>query len=155
MRRVTQEELDFYNGLAHRINRRLGDPACTLTRSSLASRIGWHRASLCNFLNRIDKTIAAHFLPRIAQTFRLSIEELMGGADISPVAERTSWDPRSDDAASLIEKLREWRGRNLPNLRLHGHLPPMLFPRRGMVANYVNSVFGSGFPTAAERAGMI
>jgi hypothetical protein len=150
MRRVTQDELEFYDGLAHRLNRLLGDPACALTQSSLARRIGWHRASLCNFLNRIDKTIAAHFIPRIAQTLRLSIEELMGGAaTVAP--ERSSWDPRADDAETLIERLREWRDRNLANVRLHGHLPPVLLPRRGMVANYVHSVFDGGFPDAAER----
>jgi hypothetical protein len=149
MRRVTQEELGFYDGLAHRINRSLSDPACTLTQSSLASRIGWHRASLCNFLNRIDKTIAAHFIPRIAQTFRVSIEELMGGAATASPP-RTSWDPRTDDAEILADKLLEWRERNLPNIRLHGHLPPVLLPRRGMVANYVDSVFGRGVPRAAE-----
>src|SRR3954469_25742819 len=115
MRRVTQHELDFYNGLANRINRSLGAPACTLTKSSLACRIGWHRASLCNFLNRIDKTIAAHFIPRIAQAFRLSIEELMGGAK-TVAGDRTSWDPRVDDPEILVDKLREWRDRNLPNI---------------------------------------
>jgi hypothetical protein len=150
MRRVTQSELDFYDAVALRINRCLGDPACTLTQGSLASRIGWHRASLCNFLNRIDKTIAAHFLPRIAQTFRVSVEELMGGVARGE-PERTSWDPRSDDAETLVEKLGQWRERNLPNVRLHGHLPAFLLPRRGMVAGYVDSVFESGSPEAAER----
>src|SRR2546421_11248979 len=113
MRRVTHLELEFYDGLAHRLNRLLGDPACALTQSSLASRIGWHRTSLCNFLNRIDKTIAAHFIPRIAQTFHVSIEELMGGAAATVSTQRTSWDPRTDDAESLGEMLQEWRGRNL------------------------------------------
>ncbi|HMB95041.1 MAG TPA: helix-turn-helix transcriptional regulator, partial [Tepidisphaeraceae bacterium] len=148
MRRVNQQDLDFYDGVASRINRSLGDPACALTQSSLAGRIGWHRASLCNFLNRIDKTIAAHFIPRIAQTFRLSVEELMTGA-LTAAAEKTSWDPRSDDSEILVEKLHEWRQRNLPGIQLHGHLPPVVLPRRGMVANYVDSVFDGGFPQAA------
>jgi hypothetical protein len=39
----------------------------------------------------------------------------------------------------------------MANVRLHGHLPPMLLPRRGMVANYVCSVVDGGFPDAAER----
>jgi hypothetical protein len=150
MRRVTHDELGFYDAFAQRLNRSLGDPACSLTQSSLASRIGWHRASLCNFLNRIDKTIPAHFIPRIAQSLRVSIDELMSGATtIEP--ERTSWDPRADDADLLIQKLREWRGRNLSNIQLHGHLPALLLPRRGMVANYVHSVFDGGVPEAAER----
>src|SRR5215468_1480518 len=140
MKRVTADELDFYDGVAQRLNRLLGDPTCALTQSCLASRIGWHRASLCNFLNRIDKTIPAHFIPRIAKTLRVSIEELMGGAVIA-AAPRTSWDPRADDAEILIERLREWRERGLPTVQLHGHLPPVLLPRRGMVANYVHSIF--------------
>src|SRR6187401_2661765 len=118
MRRVTQQELNFYDGLAHRINRSLGDPACALTQSSLASRIGWHRASLCNFLNRIDKTIAAHFIPKIAQTFRLSVDDLMGAATATSAASRSSWDPRADDPETFIDKLHEWRERNLANIRL-------------------------------------
>lgn len=150
MRRVSQDELEFYDGVAQRLNRLLGDPEYTLTQSGLASRIGWHRASLCNFLNRIDKTIPAHFIPRIAKTLRVSIEELMGGA-LTPAPARTSWDPRADDAETLIEKLREWRERALPTLQLHGHLPPILLPRRGMVANYVHSIFDGGSPDAAER----
>ena len=150
MRRVTQEELEFYDALAQRLDRSLGDPACSLTQSSLARRVGWHRASLCNFLNRIDKTIPAHFIPRIAKTLRISIDELLGGAaTIAP--ERTCWDPRVDDAEALIEKLREWRDRNVATIQLHGHLPPVLLPRRGMVANYVHSVFDGGYRDAAER----
>src|SRR5262245_65293643 len=121
MKRVTQDELDFYDGLAQRLNRLLGDPAYTLTQSSLASRIGWHRASLCNFLNRIDKTIPAHFIPRIAQTLHHSVDELMGGANVH-TRERTSWDPRADDAEVLIDQLHAWRDRNLPSIRLHAHL---------------------------------
>ena len=151
MRRVTQDELGFYDGLAARINNLLGDPACGLTQSSLAHRIGWHRVSLCNFLNRADKSIAAHFIPKIAQTFRLSIDDLMGVAAAPNAAARSSWDPRADDAEDLIEKLCEWRDRNLASVRLHGHLPPVLLPRRGMVANYVCSVFDGGRPDAAER----
>src|SRR5262245_56082635 len=150
MKRVTQDELDFYDGLAQRLNRLLGDPAYTLTQSSLATRIGWHRASLCNFLNRIDKTIPAHFIPRIAQTLRISVDELMGGT-ATIALERTAWDPRADNAKMLIDKLREWRDRNLSSIQLHGHLPPVLLPRRGMVANYVHSVFDGGYPDAAER----
>jgi hypothetical protein len=150
MRRVTLDELDFYDGVARRINRLLGDPGCVLTQSSLAHRIGWHRASLCNFLNRIDKTIAAHFIPKIAQTFRLSIDELMSDT-IASAPQRNAWDPRADDAEVFIDKLREWRERNLTTVRLHGHLPPVLLPRRGMVANYVHSVFDGGRPDAAER----
>jgi hypothetical protein len=154
MRRVTQHELGFYDGLADRINRSLGHPACVMTQSSLAGRIGWNRASLCNFLNRIDKTIAAHFIPQIAQAFRLSVEELMlGGAPAAAAAatERTSWDPRTDDPEILIDKLHQWRQRNLPSIRLHGHLPPVVLPRHGMIASYVHSVFDGGCPQAAER----
>jgi hypothetical protein len=152
MRQVTQAELNFYDGLADRINRSLGDPACALTQSSLANRIGWHRARLCDFLNRTDKTIPAHFIPGIARAFRLSIEELMGGVASASASEgRNSWDPRTDDAEVLIDKLREWRDRYLPSIRLHGHLPPVLLPRRGMIANYVNSVFDGCFPAAAGR----
>jgi hypothetical protein len=150
MKRVTQDELEFYDGVAHRLNRFLGDPAYTLTQSGLAGRIGWHRASLCNFLNRIDKTIPAHFIPRIAKTLRVSIEELMGGA-VTAAPPRTSWDPRADVAEILIERLHEWRERGLPTVQLHGHLPPVLLPRRGMVANYVHSVFEGQSTDAAER----
>jgi hypothetical protein len=148
-----QHELGFYDGLADRMNRSLADPACALTQSSLAGRIGWNRASLCNFLNRVDKTIAAHFIPKIAEVFRLSVEELVvGGAPTIAAAEqRTSWDPRTDDAAILIDKLREWRQRDLPTIRLHGHLPPVALPRHGMIAGYVHSVFDGGCPQAAER----
>jgi hypothetical protein len=150
MRRVTQDELDFYDGLADRINRSLSHPGRELTQTALASRIGWHRAGLCNFLNRTDKTIAAHLIPRIARTVGLSIDELIGGA-ATGAAERTSWDPRADDAECFVEKLYEWRRRNLPNIRLHGHFPPLLLPRRGMIANYVNSVFDGCCARAAER----
>jgi hypothetical protein len=154
MRRVTQPELHFYDGLAGRINRSLSDPACVLTQSSLANRIGWHRASLCNFLNRTDKTIPAHFIPPMARAFHISIEALMGGITPSVptlAARRTSWDPRTDDAEILIDKLREWRDRYLPGIRLHGHLPPVLLPRRGLIASYVDSIFDGGFPRAAGR----
>ena len=91
MRRVTEEDISFYDELAARINRSLGDPCCALTQSSLAEHIGWHRASLCNFLNRRDKTIAAHFLPKIAHTFRMSIEQLIGFTPINnPLAKTVS-----------------------------------------------------------------
>src|SRR2546430_17084650 len=118
MKRVTQDELEFYDGVAQRLKRLHGVPGYTLTQSGLASRIGWHRASLCNFLNRIDKTIPAHFIPRVAKTLRVSIEELMGGA-LTPAPPRTSWDPRADDAETLIEKLPEWRGRTVPTVDCH------------------------------------
>jgi hypothetical protein len=150
MRRVSETELNFYDGLANRITRALGDPACALTESGLANRIGWHRARLCNFLNRTDKTIPAHFLPGIARAFRLSIDELMGSGAAAPEG-RTSWDPRTEDAEVFIDKLRGWRDRYLPNVRLHDHLPPVLLPRRGMIANYVNSIFDGCFPAAAGR----
>jgi hypothetical protein len=74
----------------------------------------------------------------------------MGGA-ATHMRERTSWDPRADDAGVLIDKLHEWRDRNLPATRLHAHLPPVFLPRRGMVANYVHAVFDGGHPQAAER----
>src|SRR6476620_824452 len=108
MRRVTHHELEFYDGVAHRVNRLLGDPACSITQSRLASEIGWHRASLCNFLNRIDKTIAAHFIPKIARAFRVSIEDLMC---IRPsiAVEKSSWDPRFDASNILVDKVLEWR----------------------------------------------
>jgi len=55
MRRVTEEELAFYDRLAERISILLAHPQCPLAQSSLAERIGWNRASLCNFLNRIGR----------------------------------------------------------------------------------------------------
>src|SRR4051794_5002218 len=72
-------------------------------------------------------------------------------AEATVSAERTSWAPRAEDAEILAEQLREWRDRNLPNIRLYGLLPPVLLPRRGRVADYVDSVFDGGFPAAAER----
>jgi hypothetical protein len=72
-----------------------------------------------------------------------------GAATVAP--ERTSWDPRADAAEILIEKLRDWRDRNMANIQLHSHLPAVFLPRRGMVANYVHSVFDGGYPDAAER----
>ena len=152
MRRITEPELGFYDCLADRINGLLGDPACSFTQSSLANRIGWHRSSLCNFLNRTDKTIPAHFIPPIAQALRQSIEVLMSrGAAPSACSARNSWDPRNDDAEILIEKLREWRDRCLPGIQLHGHLPPSLLSRRGMITNYVQAIFDGSFHAAAER----
>ena len=87
MRRVTEEELIFYDRVADRINGLLGSRTCTLTQSSLAKRIGWNRASLCNFVNRIDKSIAAHFIPRIAHALKVSAEHLISG-QATPFARR-------------------------------------------------------------------
>lgn len=37
MRRVSQDELEFFDSVAQRLNRLLGDPGYTLTQSGLAS----------------------------------------------------------------------------------------------------------------------
>jgi len=150
MRRVTQNELVFYDRLAERINVLLGRRECPLNQSSLAVRIGWNRASLCNFLNRIDKSIAAHFIPPIAQSLHVSLEHLISGAPNSR-QEQVSWDPRWDEPQLILDKIAEWKQRNLPSISLHRTLPAWVMPTRAMLVNYVDSIFDGACPIAAER----
>jgi hypothetical protein len=150
LRRVTKEELVFYDRLAERISNLLGSHACALTQSSLAKRIGWNRASLCNFVNRIDKSVAAHFIPRIAGALKVSVEHLMSGQS-APVAERNRWDPRSDDVDLILDKMSELRGRNAHCISLMGIMPLETLPNHAMVANFVDSMLDGASPTAAER----
>lgn len=150
MRRVTEEELAFYDRLAERISILLGHRQCPLTQSSLAERIGWNRASLCNFLNRIDKSVAAHFVPKIARTLQVPLEQLMNG-NPAPTDLRTSWDPRWDEPEMILDKLAEWKQRKLPWISLHRTLPAWILPTRAMLVNYVDSIFDGASPVAAER----
>jgi hypothetical protein len=150
MRRVTDEELAFYDRVAERISMLLGQPHCPLTQSSLAERIGWKRASLCNFINRIDKSIAAHFVPRIARTLQIPLEQLMIGKPSTEV-ERTSWDPRWDEPQVLLDKIAGWKRRKLPWISLRRILPAWVMPTRAMLVNYVDSILDSASPVAAER----
>lgn len=150
MRRVTGDELVFYDRVAQRIANLLGSQQCALTQSRLAARIGWNRASLCNFVNRIDKSIAAHFIPRIASVLHVSVEHLMLG-EATPVSERCAWDPRLDDAEIILEKLTELRRRNAHCLCLTGILPTEALSNQAMVANFVDSMVGGSSPTVAER----
>jgi transcriptional regulator with XRE-family HTH domain len=150
MRRVTEEELSFYDRLAERISILLGHPHCPLTQSSLAERIGWNRASLCNFLNRIDKSIAAHFVPKIARTLQVPLEQLMSGIP-APAIERTCWDPRWDEPQVMLDKMAEWKRRKLSWISLRRTLPACVMPNRGMLVNYVDSSFDGASPVAAER----
>lgn len=150
MRRITDNEIVFYDRVADRISRILGDRSCPHTQSSLAQRVGWNRASLCNFLNRADKTIAAHFIPRIAHTLHLTAGELING-DISAARQRNYWDPRSDEADVVVHELAELRKRKLPIVSLRRGLPEWVLPTRGMLVNYVDSIFNGGSPAAAGR----
>lgn len=150
MRRITDEEIAFYDRLAERIGVLLAHPQCPLTQSSLADRISWNRASLCNFINRIDKSIAAHFVPRIAVALQVPVEQLMIGKP-STHMERTSWDPRLDEPQVMLDKLADWDRRNLPWDSLHRILPAWVMPNRAMMVNYVDSIFSGANPVAAER----
>src|SRR5277367_879168 len=107
MRRITDEEITFYDRVAERISNMLGSPSCSLTQSSLAKRIGWNRPSLCNFINRIDKGIAAHFIPRVAQALGVTIEHLISGSELAAPRPRTIWDPRFDETEIMLEKFDE------------------------------------------------
>jgi hypothetical protein len=150
MRRITNDDIEFYNGVAERISNVLGSPSCSLTQSSLARRIGWNRPSLCNFINRIDKGIAAHFIPRIACVLGVPIDYLISGAQLKPHP-RNTWDPRFDAAAIMLEKLDELRRRKLHSLSLTSILPPEILPQNAMVANFVDSLVNGASAVVAER----
>jgi hypothetical protein len=150
MRRITDDEIAFYDGVAQRISNMLGSPSCSATQSSLARRIGWNRPSLCNFINRIDKGIAAHFIPRIAQALGIPIEHLISGSELAP-RPRTGWDPRFDDTEIMLKKFDELRRRKLYSLSLTAFLPPQALPHNAMVANFVNSLVNGASDVVAER----
>jgi hypothetical protein len=150
MRRITDDEIAFYNGVAERISNVLGSPSCSLTQGSLARRIGWNRASLCNFINRIDKGIAAHFIPRIAVVLGVSTEHLIAGERLKP-QQRNVWDPRVDEADVILDKFGELQRRELHSLSLTSVLPLQALPHHAMVANFVNSMMNGASAVAAER----
>src|SRR5580700_1020483 len=150
MRRISNNEMEFYNGLAVRISKVLGSASCALTQSSLARRIGWNRTSLCNFINRIDKGIAAHFIPRIALVLGVSVEHLIFGEDLKP-RQRNVWDPRVDETAIILEKCNELQLRKLRSLSLTSVLPLQALPHHAMVANFVTSMMNGASACAAER----
>jgi len=150
MKRITDQEIAFYDHVAERISNMLSSPSCSLTQSSLAKRIGWNRASLCNFINRIDKGIAAHFIPRIAQVLGVTIEHLISGSELTP-RPRTIWDPRFDEIEIILEKFSELRRRKLYSLSLTSFLPPQTLPQNAMVANFVNSLVNGASDVVAER----
>jgi hypothetical protein len=150
MRRITDEEIPFYDRMAERISSVLGNPTCPLTQSSLARRIGWNRASLCNFINRIDKGIAAHFIPRIALVLGVSMEHLITGEVLKP-RQRDVWDPRVDETEVILEKCHELQLRKLHTLSLTSVLPLQALPHHAMVANFVTSMMNGASAAAAER----
>jgi len=150
VRRVTDEEIVFYDHLADRINGLLGSRECSLTQSSLAQRIGWNRSSLCNFINRIDKGIAAHFIPRIAQALSVTLEHGICGSELTP-RPRTIWDPRFDETEIMLEQFDQLRRRNLYSLSLTSLLPPQTLPQNAMGANFVNSLVNGANDLVAER----
>jgi transcriptional regulator with XRE-family HTH domain len=150
MRRITDEEIPFYDRMAERISGILGSHSCPLTQSSLAKRIGWNRPSLCNFINRIDKGIAAHFIPHIARVLGVSMEYLISGDQMKP-RQRNVWDPRFDDTEVILEKYEELRQRKLHSLSLTSVLPLQILPHNALVANFVNSMVNGGSAVVAER----
>jgi transcriptional regulator with XRE-family HTH domain len=150
MRRITDEEIAFYDRVAERISNLLGNPSCSLTQSSLAKRVGWNRPSLCNFINRIDKGVAAHFIPRIARVLGVPMDYLIDGAQLKPPA-RNLWDPRFDDARTIVEKCDEFRRRKLHSLSLTSVLPLQALPDSASVANFVNSMVNGASEIVAER----
>jgi transcriptional regulator with XRE-family HTH domain len=150
MRRITDEDAAFYDRVAERISNLLGSPACSLTQSSLAKRIGWSRPSLCNFINRIDKGIAAHFIPRIAGVLGVPMDYLIDGAQLE-ARPRNIWDPRFDEAETIVEKCDEFRRRKLHSLSLTSILPFQAFPDGALVANLVNSMVNGASEIVAER----
>jgi len=150
MRRISNEEIAFYDRVAERISNMLGSPSCSVTQSSLARRIGWNRPSLCNFINRIDKGIAAHFIPRVAQALGVTIEHLISGSEWTP-RPRTTWDPRFDKTEIMLEKFDELRRRKLYSLSLTSFLPPQTLPQNAMVTNFVNSLVNGANDVVAER----
>ena len=150
MRRITDDEIAFYDRIAERISNMLGSRSCALTQSSLAKRVGWNRASLCNFINRIDKGIAAHFIPRIALVLGVSVEHLVTGESMKP-PRRNGWDPRVDETEVILEKCAELQRRKLHQLSLTSVLPLQAFPHHAMVANFVTSMMNGAAAAAAER----
>ena len=150
MRRITDEEIAFYDHVAERISNLLGNPSCSLTQSSLAKRIGWNRPSLCNFINRIDKGIAAHFIPRIARVLGVPTDFLIAGVQAKP-RPRNVWDPRFDEAKTIVEKCDEFRRRKLHSLSLTSVLPLHALPDSALVANFVNSMVNGASEIVAER----
>jgi hypothetical protein len=150
MRRITDEEILFYDRMAERISNVLGSPTCSLTQSSLAKRIGWNRPSLCNFINRIDKGIAAHFIPRIAHVLGVSMEHLINGDSMKP-KQKNVWDPRFDETEFILEKYDDLRRRKLHSLSLTSVLPLQTLPHNALVANFVNSMVDGGSAIMAER----
>src|ERR1700678_3440233 len=150
MRRITDEEIAFYDRVAERISNMLGSPSCSLTQSSLAERIGWNRPSLCNFINRIDKGIAAHFIPRIARILGVPMDYLISGNQLKPLP-RNLWDPRFDETEIIVEKCDEFRRRKLKSLSLMSVLPLQTLPHNALVANFVNSMVNGASAVVAER----
>jgi len=150
MRRITDEEIVFYDHVAERISGVLGSRSCSLTQSSLAKRIGWNRASLCNFINRIDKGIAAHLIPRIAGVLGVPMDYLITGSQLKP-QQRNLWDPRFDEAEIFVEKCDEFRRRKLRSLSLTSVLPLQALPDNASVANFVNSMVNGASEIVAER----
>src|ERR1700723_2097075 len=122
MRRITNEDIAFYDRVAERISNLLGSPSCSLTQSSLAKRIGWNRPSLCNFINRIDKGIAAHFIPRLARILGVPMEYLISGSELKS-QQKNVWDPRFDETEIILEKCEELRQRKLHSFSLTSVLP--------------------------------
>jgi hypothetical protein len=150
VRRVSDQELFFYDGVAARINALLGDRTCPLTQSSLARRIGWNRASLCNFINRIDKGIAAHFIPPIADALNVSVKHLIGEEAVAKTS-RNLWDPRSDELEIILNKVQEIRSRNCHCLGLMETLPLKTLPNNAIAANFANSLAEGASPAIAAR----
>lgn len=150
MRRITDDDIEFYNSVADRISNLLGSPSCSFTQSSLARRIGWNRPSLCNFINRIDKGIAAHFIPRIARVLGVPVEYLISGSQLTPHP-RNIWDPRFDATEVMLEKFHDLRGRKLHSLSLTSVLPLEALPRSAMVVNLVDSMVNGASALVAER----
>jgi hypothetical protein len=150
MRRITDEEIVFYDDVAERINSVLGSRSCPLTQGSLAKQIGWNRASLCNFINRIDKGIAAHLIPRIAGVLGVPMDYLINGSQLKPQP-RNLWDPRFDETKTIVEKCDEFRRRKLRSLSLTSVLPLQALPDNASVANFVNSMVNGASEIVAER----
>ena len=150
MRRIKDDEIPFYDRMAERIGNVLGSASCTMTQSSLAKRIGWNRPSLCNFINRIDKGIAAHFIPRIAHVLGVSMDYLISGGSLE-LQPRNAWDPRFDETQIILDKQDELRQRNLPALLLTSIFPLQTLPQNALVANFVNSIVGGANAVIAER----
>src|ERR1700721_2374907 len=150
MRRITEEEIPVYARIAARIRSVLARRACPLAQSSLAKRIGWNRPSLCNFINRIDKGIAAHFIPRLARVLSVPMDYLISGNGLKS-QQRNVWDPRFDEAETIVEKCDEFRRRKLHSLSLTSVLPLQALPDSASVANFVNSMVNGASEIVAAR----